>query len=41
MAKVRGVVVISGGSVEDVEKVIHAAEKATEKVTKVTLAIFN
>lgn len=41
MAKVRGVIVIKGRSVEDVEKVIQAAEKAADKIAKVELAVFN
>ncbi len=41
MANVKGVIVISGGSVEDGEKVIQAAEKAAQKIAKVKLTIYN
>lgn len=41
MANVKGVIIISGGSVEDSEKVIAAAEKAAKKIAKVKLTVYN
>lgn len=41
MANVKGVVVISGGTTENVEKVIEAAEKAAAKLPKTTVISFN
>jgi hypothetical protein len=39
--KTKGVIVIEGGSIEEVEAVISAAEKAVGKLPKVSLTIYN